>query len=179
MGYGKRRIQRNAAAHLQKLDAIATRHRNCFGDERTNRSVGANRPAVIDEGHRDQIMSEHYTANSNQWQDTYEFACGISGSKIDTLMPEYPLDNGAPAQSMEMRVAFLRRRELVPLRLRAGSFIPLFLRTESLDSHRHAAPAGNKVAFCPSRFGRNAAMDPKLNSSSNRSRRSSAPDKPR
>src|SRR5437868_8012222 len=116
MGYGKRRIQRNAAAHFQKLDAIATRHRNCFGDERTNRSVATDWPAVIDEGHRDQIMSEHYAAHSNQWQDTYEFSSRISRGKIDTLMPEYPLDNSAPAQSMEMRVAFLRRRELVPLR---------------------------------------------------------------
>ena len=131
VGDGEIDGERDAAAELEQLRLAATGQLRRRARERGYGRGGPDGTAIVEEGHRDEVMAKEKAAHPNQREETAEITGGVGGRKVNALVAEGILDHLAPAPAMKRGPALLAPAELVPGR--SGTL-------ERGDSDRRARP---------------------------------------
>ena len=91
-----------------------------MGDESNDRVIGAERPPIVEEGHRHEKVPEEDALHAHQREYARERARLVVRREIDALVPEYALHYGAPTIRVKVRESGGEPSEGVPLVRRSG-----------------------------------------------------------
>src|SRR3954467_4576110 len=111
----QRNIQRYPAAKLQQRNMSFARKRLCFAYQCLNTGVGSERTPIIQERHRHEVVPEESAAHPNERQNPDKFPLRSPSHHVDALVTKDALNYCTPTQAVEVGVASLSRRKVIPL----------------------------------------------------------------